>query len=112
MTAQEAGKEKARGNAKQTQKDKDLEARKRLARQGDPRSYPVWVPDSWVTIRIAPENAIKVQARSVRKSHQANVHVSHPGLNILLEELAEQEFGVASDDSFCWAEFRFLRMKL
>lgn len=110
MTAEQAAKAHTPDEAKPTKRDKEIEARKRLARQVDPDAPPVWVPDRWLTIRRAPEDGIKVQARSIKTLAQANVHVSHPGLTMLLEELAVEDLGVATDDSFCWAEFRFMNM--
>lgn len=99
------------GVAEAASKHNAVEARKRLARLIDTQPTDVFWVKGWTTLRSAPADRIKLQARSTRPGFSANVHADHPALVKNMVELAEKELGTVSDEEdIFWAEYRFMKI--
>ena len=89
-----------------------IEARRRLALEANANGVKIiWVPDDrWTTIRTAPADGIKLEARSIKFNGLSQVNFNNPGIIEGLLEHAEHEIGAVEPCMLFWAEFRFSRM--
>jgi hypothetical protein len=96
----------------ETRRQAGIEARKRLARDVDPNGVNIlWVPDDrWTTIRTAPADGIKLEARSIKVNGLSQVNLDNPAIIEELVEHAEHEIGDAEPCTLFWTDYRFSKM--
>lgn len=100
------------GQDEETRRQARVEARKRLARDVNPNGVNIiWVPDDrWTTIRAAPRDGIKLEARSIKVNGLSQVNLDNPAIIEELVEHAEHEIGDVEPCTLFWTDFRFSQL--